>query len=75
MQNETKKNQPARPAGSTRRPRGGHEKPSGKETSSKTRSQQYTARQRERMQKGLRILAKIIGRAHLRKQAESADSD
>ena len=75
MQNETKKNQPARPAGSTRRPRGGHEKPSGKETPSKRKSPQYTARQREKMQKGLRILAKIIVRAHLRKLAESADPD
>ena len=62
MRNETKKNQQARPDGETRRPRRGREKPP-----------QYTARQREQMQKGLRILAKIIVRAHLRRQAELED--
>ena len=36
---------------------------------------EYTPRQRERMQQGLRILAKVIVRAHLRKQAESSGSD
>lgn len=29
----------------------------------------YTAQQRERMQTGLRILARIIARAHLRRQS------
>ena len=32
-------------------------------------SAEYTAEQREQMQRGLRILARIIARAHLRRQA------
>ena len=36
---------------------------------------EYTPRQRERMQQGLRILARVIVRAHLRKQAEQTGSD
>ena len=67
MRNEAEQNQPARPAGIK-----GKSKSAGGKTST---SPQYTARQRERMQKGLRILAKVIVRAHLRKQAESSDSD
>ena len=64
MRNETKKNQTARPDGEVRKPRNGREK-----------STQYTARQREQMQKGLRILAKVIVRAHLRRQAELEDAN
>ena len=64
MQNETRKNRPPRPDGQAPKPRRGREK-----------SPQYTARQREQMRKGLRILAKVIVRAHLRKQAELAESE
>ena len=64
MRNETKRNKTARSDGETRKPRRGREK-----------SPQYTARQREQVRKGLRILAKVIVRAHLRKQAELADSE
>ena len=32
-------------------------------------SAEYTAEQREQMRRGLRILARIIARAHLRRQA------
>ena len=66
MRNETKKNKPARPDGQTRKPR---------TERNREKSPQYTARQREQMRKGLRILAKVIVRAHLRKQAELADSE
>ena len=64
MRNDTKKNQPAPPDGEARKPRRGREK-----------TPQYTARQREQVRKGLRILAKVIVRAHLRRQAELEDAD
>ena len=64
MRNETKRNKTPRPDGETRKPRRGQEN-----------SPQYTARQREQVRKGLRILAKVIVRAHLRKQAELADKE
>ena len=67
MQNDTGNNKPARPPGN---------KGKSKSADGKTpTSPQYTARQREKMQKGLRILANVIVRAHLRRQAELADPD
>ena len=38
-------------------------------------SPQHTPQERERMQTGLRILARIIARAHLRRQASGAALD
>ena len=64
MRKETGKNRPAQADGRTRKSRTGREK-----------SPQYTPRQQEQIQKGLRILARVIVRAHLRKQAEQADSE
>ena len=64
MQKDTGKNIPERTDSETPKARRKREQ-----------SPQYTARQREQMRKGLRILAKVIVRAHLRKQAELADSD
>ena len=58
-----------------KQPAGGRGKSSDKGTSPKRATPEYTPRQRERMQKGLRILAKVIVRAHLRKQSEPDDSD
>ena len=46
-----------------------------RETSENRPSPEYTPRQREKMQKGLRILAKVIVRAHLRKQAEQSRNE
>jgi len=37
-------------------------------------SPHYTAQERERMQTGLRILARFIARAHLRRQSSGATS-
>ena len=62
-------------ANRSKQPAGGRGKSSNKGTSPKRATPEYTPRQRERMQKGLRILAKVIVRAHLRKQAESSGSD
>ena len=74
MRNETRKNKPARIGGVSGSPHGGSEKPTAKETPVGTKSQQYTPCQQERMLKGLRILAKVIVRAHLRRQAEQANT-
>jgi len=40
----------------------------GQNSSTNRRPVEYTAEQRERMRRGLRILARIIARAHLRRQ-------
>ena len=40
----------------------------------KKSSANYTPEQRERMQQGLRILARMIARAHLRREAPTAGS-
>ncbi len=64
MQNDTRRNRPERPSGSDRRPgRASRKTPRGT-------SPQHTDAQRETMQTGLRILARIIARAHLERQAE-----
>ena len=39
----------------------------------KKSSSEYTAEQRERMQRGLRIMARVIARAHLRKEGSRAE--
>ena len=44
----------------------------GSETQEESTSPQYTLRQRERMEQGLRILARMIARAHLRREASPA---
>ena len=75
MRKETNKNGPARPDGETCKPRHGPEKSTSRGESATPTSPQYTDRQREQVRKGLRILAKVIVRAHLRKQAELADSE
>ena len=58
-----------------KQPAGGRGKSSNKGTTPKRATAEYTPKQRERMQKGLRILAKVIVRAHLRKQAEQSGSE
>ena len=63
MRNKTRANRKPRSSGSNRK--------SGTASRKTSRgiSPQYTAQERERMQTGLRILARIIARAHLRTQA------
>ncbi len=64
MRKDTGRNEPDRPSGSS---------PETGTASSKTRkktSPQCTDAQRETMQAGLRILARMIARSHLRRQAE-----
>ena len=75
MRNETKKNRPARPDGQSPKPRRGREKSTSPATKTTKESPQYTARQREQVRQGLRILARVIARAHLRKQAELDDPE
>ena len=75
MTEANKNDRPARSARDARKPSGRGGKPSGKGTSPQRKVTEYTPRQRERMQQGLRILARIIVRAHLRRQAESSGND
>ena len=75
MTEANKNNRPARTAKDAPKPSSQGRKSSDRGTSPERASPEYTPRQRERMQKGLRILAKVIVRAHLRKQAESSGSD
>ena len=67
MRDDTSRNRPGRPSRSARKPRN-----AGRKTLGGT-SPQHTAQEREKMQTGLRILARIIARAHLRRQ-ESGDA-
>ena len=75
MQSNKRKNKAARQGGETREPRPRSDKSPSQGGSPGPKSQQYTARQREQMLKGLRILAKVIVRAHLRRQAELPDTE
>ena len=75
MTESNKNNRPARTARDARKPSGQGRKSSDRGNSPEQASPEYTPKQRERMQKGLRILAKVIVRAHLRKQAEQTGPD
>ena len=71
MRNDTRRNKPDRPSESN---------PETRATGSKTKtrrktSPQHTDAQRETMQTGLRILARIIARAHLERQAELGEPE
>ena len=69
MRNDTGRNKPERPSGSN--PETGT---AGRKTPKGT-SPQHTDDQRETMQTGLRILARIIARAHLQRQAEPGEPE
>ena len=70
MTETNKKNKPGRSGGKARKPKDpGSESPSRKDPADQPLSE-YTPQQRERIRSGLRILAKVIVRAHLRRQAE-----
>ena len=63
MRNDTRNNKPSRSGRNVRK-----SETVGSKTSRRT-FPQHTAREREQMQTGLRILARIIARVHLRRQA------
>ena len=66
MRDKTRTNGKPRPSGSNRK-----SGPAGRKTPRGT-SPQRTAHEREQMQTGLRILARMIARAHLSREAERA---
>ena len=66
MRNETRRNKSSRSGGNARK-----SGTADRETLGGT-SPQHTDQERERMQTGLRILARLIARAHLRRQASGA---
>ena len=68
MRNKTRKNKPSQSGRNAGNSGAGGRKNAGRA------SPQHTASERERMQTGLRILARIIARAHLRRQASRAVS-
>ena len=70
MTESNKRSKPARSGRNARKPKDHNsESPSRKDSADQPLSE-YTPQQRERIRNGLRILAKVIVRAHLRRQAE-----
>ena len=67
MRNDTRRNKTERPSGSNRKPGTIGRKPP------RDTSPQHTDAQRETMQTGLRILARMIARTHLKRQAEPGE--
>ena len=53
----------------------GRRPPDNRRTTPERGSPTYSAEQRETVQRGLRILARIIARAHLRRQALRAETE
>lgn len=62
MREKKRRNKRAGPAGDSRKRRSG--------SPGKPDTTQYTPQQQEQVRQGLRILARVIARAYLRKQAE-----
>ena len=75
MTETNKKNRPARSGRNSRKPKDPGSKSSNLEDSPNKPLSEYTPQQRERIRSGLRILAKVIVRAHLRRQAEPDGHD
>ena len=71
MRDKTRANGKSRPSGSNRKSNNRKSGTTGRNTPGRT-SPQHTASERERIQTGLRILARMIARAHLRRQASGA---
>ena len=69
MRNDTRRNKPDRPSGSN--PETGT---AGSKTPGRT-SPQRTDAEREQMQAGLRILARMIARSHLRRETDRASQE
>ena len=74
MRNDTGRNKPERPSGSSRKSSNRKTGTAGGKPPRGT-SPQHTDAQRETMQTGLRLLARIIARAHLERQAEPDESE
>lgn len=53
----------------------GRRPPDNRRTTAERGSPSYSAEQRETVQRGLRILARMIARAHLRRQASRAETE
>ena len=69
MRNDTGRNKPERPSGSNPKPgTAGRKTPRGT-------APQHTDAQQETMQTGLRVLARIIARAHLERQIHRTPGD
>ena len=66
MRNDTRRNKPPRSTRNARKSGTAGRKNAGRA------SPQHTSQERERMQPGLRILARIIARAHLSRQASAS---
>ena len=69
MRNDVERNKPERPSGSSRKSSDRRPGTAGRKVHGDT-APHHTDAQRETMQAGLRVLAKIIARAHLKRQAE-----
>ena len=67
MRNDTERNKPERPSGSNRKSSNPKTGTAGRKPPRDT-SPQHTDAQKETIQTGLRILARIIARAHLERQ-------
>ena len=70
MTEAKKSNRTAQPGKDAGQQAGQRRKPPGIKTSPDEPLSEYTPQQRERIRRGLRILAKVIVRTHLRRQAE-----
>ena len=70
MTEAKKRNRTAQPGKEAGQQAGRRRKPPDRKTSPDEPLSEYTPQQRERIRKGLRILARVIVRAHLRRQAE-----
>ena len=69
MRNDTGRNKPERPSGSSRKSSNRRPGTAGRKTPRGT-TPLHTDTQRETMQTGLRILARMIARAHLERREE-----
>ena len=69
MRNDTGRNKPESLSGSSRKSSNRRPGTFGRKTPRGT-TPQHTGTQKETMQTGLRVLARMIARAHLRRQAE-----
>ena len=72
MRKDTGRNKTERPSGSNRKSSNRRPGTAGRKTPRDT-SPQHTDAQRETMQTGLRVLARMIARTHLKRQAEPGE--
>ncbi len=76
MRNDAGTNKPEHPSGSSRKSSNRKTGTAGRETKARREtSPQHTDAQKDTMQTGLRLLARIIARAHLERQAEPGEPE